>query len=118
MRFPMTVITLIAFGLSIADVITTIYCLNNVPGCIETNPIYPVCYYDDVKYKNEIIKSMLLDEVKKSILVVVGLSWDIAKMKIRNKVVRYCYNLFAAIFLSIVILYVYVNIRNILAILL
>jgi hypothetical protein len=109
----MTLITLVAFTLNLIDLIITVYCINNVPGCFEMNPNYPVSYYDDIKYKDEILKKMTFDKIKNVDLVVIGLVWDIMKRKIRVRLVEFCYNIFSLIFLSIIIFYIYIVVCNI-----
>jgi len=51
-KYPLATLYTLLFFLSVLDYLTTVYCLENIPNCYETNPLFKT---SDVMFKFKIL---------------------------------------------------------------
>ncbi len=109
-KYPLATLYTLLFFLSVLDYLTTIYCLENVPNCYETNPWFQT---PDVMFKFKILYGVPVGVAG----VLVGFAFDKIRMRYRSKPVLLGYFVLFAIIFAVFVkscLVVANNIDNIL----
>ena len=93
-KYPLAILYTLLLILSLLDYMTTIYCLENVPNCYETNPF--------LKTPDVMFKFKILFGVPAGIAgILVGFTLDKYRIEFNSKVIRIGYYFLLALLVAL-----------------